>query len=214
MRGTPTDFSAVAVADLDATASLPHRRRGAVLEDAITEAVFAELSEVGYAAFTIESVAARAQTGKASIYRRWPTTQDLVLSAFCGRFAAPETFVDGPLADASTRDVFVAIGRRILDVCQSAGESIRAVACEVTRSPELADAIDAQVHCAKRQATIAVLERGVVRGEVRPNAVDPIYAEILPAMIMQQTILFNRPVSDDMVVDLVDRVLMPLIRAD
>jgi hypothetical protein len=70
------------------------------------------------------------------------------------------------------------------------------------------------VHCEKRRAAVRILERGVARGEVRPDAVDPMYAEILPAMLMQQMILFNRPADDEMVFAVVDRVLMPLIRAD
>jgi len=214
MLAAPTDFCTPTGAAVDGEPSPAHRRRGAVLEDAIVDAVFAELSEVGYAAFTIESVAARAQTGKASIYRRWPTKQDLVLTAFCHRFGSPESFIDDTMADATTRDIFVAIGRRIIDVCESAGEAIRAVACEVTRSPDLATAIDSQVHCEKRLAAIRVLERGVARGEVRPDAVDPMFAEILPAMLMQQMILFNRQVDDEMLLMIVDRVLMPLIRAD
>jgi hypothetical protein len=114
-------------------------------------------------------------------------------------------------ADATTRDIFVAIGRRIIDVCESAGEAIRAVACEVTRSAELAAAIDAQVHYEKRLAALHVLERGVARGEVRPDAAQPMFAEILPAMLMQQMILFNRQVDDEMLLTIVDRVLMPLI---
>jgi AcrR family transcriptional regulator len=191
-----------------------HRRRGAALEDAIIDAVFDELCDVGYAAFTIESVAARAQTGKASIYRRWPTKQDLVLGAFCIRFGSPDDTVALLGDDTTTRDAFVAFGRRIAHVCGTAGEAIRAVACEVTRSPDLAAAIDSQVHCTKRKATLQMLERGVLRGEVRPDAVDPIYAEILPALLMQQIILFNLPVTDDMIVSIVDRVLMPLIGAD
>jgi hypothetical protein len=40
------------------------------------------------------------------------------------------------------------------------------------------------------------------------------FAEILPAMLMQQMILFNRQVDDEMLLAIVDRVLMPLIRAD
>jgi AcrR family transcriptional regulator len=214
MLAAPTDFRTATGAAMDGEPSPAHRRRGAVLEDAIVDAVFAELSEVGYAAFTIESVAARAQTGKASIYRRWPTKQDLVLTAFRHRFGSPETFIDDAMADATTRDIFVAIGRRIIEICESAGEAIRAVACEVTRSPDLATAIDSQVHCEKRRAAVRVLERGVARGEVRPDAVDPMFAEILPAMLMQQMILFNRQIDDEMLLAIVDRVLMPLIRAD
>ena len=45
--------------------SAAHRRRGAELEDAIKDAAFAELSRGRVRSVTIESVAARAQTGKA-----------------------------------------------------------------------------------------------------------------------------------------------------
>ena len=38
----------------------------------ILEASLQELGEVGYGAFTIESVAARAGVGKSTIYRHWP----------------------------------------------------------------------------------------------------------------------------------------------
>ncbi|HEX9230648.1 MAG TPA: helix-turn-helix domain-containing protein, partial [Jatrophihabitantaceae bacterium] len=79
-----------------------HRRRGEALERAIHAAVFTELAEVGYAAFTIESVASRAHTGKASIYRRWPTKQDLVLEAFCGKFGETMQLIEGSLDDATT----------------------------------------------------------------------------------------------------------------
>src|SRR3954463_13756265 len=56
------------------------RRRGDALLDAIYAAVMEELATVGYQALSIERVAERARTGKASIYRRWPTRLDLVLA--------------------------------------------------------------------------------------------------------------------------------------
>src|SRR5579875_3696618 len=65
------------------------RRRGAELEDAILSAAFAELVEVGYTAFSVEGVAARAGTGKASIYRRWPTKQHLVTDALLSQLPTP-----------------------------------------------------------------------------------------------------------------------------
>jgi hypothetical protein len=49
------------------------------LVEAIHEAVMTELATRGYDALTIEGIAERAQTGKASIYRRWPTKLELVL---------------------------------------------------------------------------------------------------------------------------------------
>src|SRR5271156_6817781 len=57
------------------------RRRGEELEAALLEAAWAELVEVGFARLTMESVAARAKTGVAVLYRRWPHKDDLELAA-------------------------------------------------------------------------------------------------------------------------------------
>ncbi len=190
-----------------------HRKRGATLESAVRDAVVAELADVGYAAFTIESVAARAQTGKASIYRRWPTKQDLVIDAFCAMIGDSHDVADGfANSDVSTRDLLVQIGHGVLDVSRTAGEAFRAVACEVTRDPELAELVERRVHCPKRAMLVAVLRRGVERGEVRPEAACELFAEMLPAVLMHQMVLMNRPADKDLVVDVVDRLVMPLLR--
>ena len=67
------------------------RRRGAALEHAIFEATLAELSESGYNGLAIDRVARRAQLGRASIYRRWPTKRDLVADAIAYSLPASGT---------------------------------------------------------------------------------------------------------------------------
>ncbi len=189
------------------------RRRGVALEDAIHDAVFAELTEVGYAAFTIEAVAVRAKTGKASIYRRWETKQDLVLDAFMARFGGPDDIVDDLVADtaATTRDLLVRLATRICQVSDEAGEVIRAVACEATRDPDLAAAVEQKVHRPKHAAFVELLRRGVDRGEVRPDAACGLYAEILPAMLTYRMILNNQRVTEKDAAEIVDHAVMPLI---
>jgi DNA-binding MarR family transcriptional regulator len=51
------------------------------LESALLTAGWDELVEVGYAHLTMESVAVRARTGSAVLYRRWANKDDLVLAA-------------------------------------------------------------------------------------------------------------------------------------
>src|SRR5579862_9743593 len=58
-----------------------HRRRGEELEAALLAAAWEELVEAGFARLTMESVAARAKTGVAVLYRRWPNKDDLVIAA-------------------------------------------------------------------------------------------------------------------------------------
>ena len=57
------------------------RRRGQQLEGELLETAWNELVEVGFAKLTMESVAARAHTGIAVLYRRWVNKEELVLAA-------------------------------------------------------------------------------------------------------------------------------------
>jgi AcrR family transcriptional regulator len=210
MTAAPVDF-AHRVTTSDA---VRHRRRGEALEGAIYDAVVDELAELGYAAFTIESVAARAHTGKASIYRRWPTKQDLVVAAFCAKAGEAFDLVGTSLTSSiTTRDALVHVGQRICALASGGvGEAIRAVGCETSRDAELAAALDARVGCPKREALLGVLQRGVTRGEVRAEAADELVAEVLPAMLLTRVIIQGLPVSDEHVVRVVDDIVMPLLR--
>src|ERR1700749_1860282 len=46
--------------------------------DAITEATFTELAGAGYARLSMEGVARRAGVGKAALYRRWSSKQEML----------------------------------------------------------------------------------------------------------------------------------------
>lgn len=61
--------------------TVKRRRRGTELEQALLTAAWQELMEIGYAKLTMESVADRAKTGVAVLYRRWSDKNDLVLAA-------------------------------------------------------------------------------------------------------------------------------------
>jgi AcrR family transcriptional regulator len=210
MTAAPVDFAH----RVTTSNAVRHRRRGEALEGAIYDAVVDELAAFGYAALTIESVAARAHTGKASIYRRWPTKQDLVIAAFCAKAGEAFDLVGTSVTAATTtRDALVQVGRRICALVSSGvGEAIRAVGCETSRDAELAAALDARVGCPKREALLGVLRRGVARGEVRPEAADELVAEVLPAMLLTRLIIQGLPVSNEHVVRVVDDIVMPLLR--
>ena len=54
------------------------RKRGNELRAAVHAAVLDELREGGMAALTMDAVAARARTGKATLYRYWPSKTELL----------------------------------------------------------------------------------------------------------------------------------------
>src|SRR6201990_2139428 len=76
----------------------PGRPRNAQADEAILEAVL-ELLSAGHsaAAISIEAVAAKAGVGKATIYRRWPNKEALLIDAV--------TMMKGPLPEPSGESV-------------------------------------------------------------------------------------------------------------
>jgi len=193
------------------------RRRGAALEDAILSAAYDELSTVGYQAFSVEGVATRARTGKASIYRRWPTKQELVLDALLEVLPTPEQCgididIDAIPDTVSTADMLRQIAHTITGILTSpAGDAMRAVKCEAFSDPELARAVDERFQAPRRQALIELLRRGVERGEVRPGADCALIADVLPAVIAHRVILMREPVAESEISDIIERVMLPLV---
>jgi AcrR family transcriptional regulator len=195
---------------------LATRKRGAALEDAILDAAYAELSEVGYLGLSVEAVAARARTGKASIYRRWPTKQELVLDALCAGLPSPQQCGMAPmdLGDMTTVQALHEIAKAISRVLDSpAGEAMRAVKCESATDPELARAIDERFQEPRRQAIMELLARGVARGEVRPDAACQLVADVIPAVLTHRMIVQRERVTESDLTEMMDRVIVPLIEA-
>ena len=56
------------------------RPRDARVDAAVLDATRSLLAEKGYAGTTVEAIATRAGVGKATIYRRWPTREQLLLA--------------------------------------------------------------------------------------------------------------------------------------
>jgi AcrR family transcriptional regulator len=191
-----------------------HRKRGAELEDAIREAAYAELTEVGYTAFSVEGVAARARTGKASIYRRWPTKQELVMDALMDKLPTPKDCgVEVELDDSvTTVQALHNIARAIGSIITSpAGDAMRSIKCEAVSDPALAQLIDERFQAPRRAAMLALLQRGVQRGEVRPGADTELVADVVPAVLTHRVILQRQPLSERDITDIIEQIFIPLV---
>lgn len=190
------------------------RKRGVALERAIKDATLAELACGGYGSVTIESVAARAQTGKASIYRRWPTKQELVLDALGDLLAGPLLgAVDMPLDETvTTRDALLILARRITTLMTGlAGDAMRSILGESLRDAAFSSTFECEFFDPRKQVLLSLLERGVRRGEVRQEAVSALLPEILAGTLIHRVVVRRRPISDAELVELVDGFVMPAI---
>jgi len=183
------------------------RRRGDALVDAIYAAVMDELAEVGYPALSIERVAERARSGKASIYRRWPSRLDLVLGAIDHVMPRLDDVPD----TGNIRDDLLLVLRRIAGVMGSrAGAAARA--CVDGTDDELARAVRERLLPPRKAMMLAILQRAADRGEIRPDAVTQRIAETGPMLVHGELLQRGAPITDDAVVAIVDEVLLPLLR--
>jgi AcrR family transcriptional regulator len=145
----------------------PGRPRSARADTAILEATLELLAERGLTALTIEGVAARAGVGKATVYRRWASKNDLVRAAIT-RIGTQ----DMRLPDTgSVRGDVVAMmrGRRESASATRAGFFIPRLVGEAAGDPELGPLLDEVLVQPGRRVMRAILERGVERGELRSD---------------------------------------------
>src|SRR5438270_12477802 len=108
------------------TEDLPRgtRRRGDALLQAIYDAVLEELAATGDGAMSIERVAERARTGKASIYRRWPSRFELVVDAL--EHTLPSLTEETPDTGTVRGDLLVLLRRIAATMSGTTGSATRA----------------------------------------------------------------------------------------
>jgi AcrR family transcriptional regulator len=190
----------------------PHgrtRRRGQTLERAIFDAVLDQLQAVGYVGLTMEGVAARAHTGKAALYRRWPRKEDLVVDALEHALPSPTDLPD----HGDVRDDLLDLLRRMTAMLNSpAGCALQCLMSETERDESFARLLHERVKEPRKRMFLDLLARGADRGQVRPAAATQLVAEVGPALVMQRFLADGAPVPDEYVVSVVDDVVMPLLR--
>ncbi|MGW4436284.1 TetR/AcrR family transcriptional regulator [Streptomyces sp. NPDC004596] len=187
------------------------RRRGAVLERAILDAALEQLSTVGWNGLTMEGVAVGAQTGKAAVYRRWSSKEDLVADALEAGLPPVEEVPDL----GSVREDLLALCRRARDAMFSRpGFALRAVIheCDPAQVERFHGVIFEGVVEPMIDQLREVIIRGIRREEVRPDADNGYVFDAVPAMMMYRSKMCASEWSDHDLEEMIDRLMMPLLR--
>jgi AcrR family transcriptional regulator len=185
------------------------RRRGELLERAIFQAVLEELEMVGYPKLTIDAVAARARTGKPVLYRRWPGRAELVLATLSHR--APEDIVLPDNGDLRT-DLVAALRQLVHRLESVPGNALHGLLAETLRDPRLRARFRALV-AARETMLTPILDRAVERGEIDGRRLAPRIMTLPLDLLRNEYLLRGSPIDPAAVVEIVDTVTMPLLRA-
>ena len=173
--------------------------RAASVVDRVVAATFAELSRAGYDAMRVEDIAARSGVNKTTIYRRWATKAELLTSAVSAyakqRVPGAET---GSLRGDLRASLLVPFNlnpyeQGILRVIQ------------MERMIEAVDAVVRRMRDQLREMRVAMVQRGIARGELSPDVDVALVVELISAPV-QRALLVNESMdgaSIDRVLDLV-----------
>ncbi|MFI8965265.1 TetR/AcrR family transcriptional regulator [Streptomyces sp. NPDC053493] len=196
-------------------AARPHgatpRRRGPVLERAILEAALEQLGTVGWNGLTMEGVAVGAQTGKAAVYRRWSSKEDLVADALMTGLPDLREAAD----HGSVREDLLQLCRRVRAAMYSTpGIALRAVLheCDHEAAERFHELIVTGVIEPSRRLLREVVERGIERGDVREDAADGMVYDVVPAMMMYRAKVGGSEWTDEEIAGMIDHVMVPLLR--
>ncbi|MEU8923393.1 TetR/AcrR family transcriptional regulator [Kitasatospora sp. NPDC048545] len=183
------------------------------MENAIFEAALDQLTSGGYARLTMEGVAGAARTGKAALYRRWASKDELVIDALDATLPRP---YDTPDLGSARDELLQLIEAFTAAVASRVGAALHALMAEIDQ--EQAEVfkgfIEDRVIGPITATILEILRRGAARGDVRPGAATPLVADVIPAMLLYQAKIRGfQDVGPDFATRLVDDVLHPMIRA-
>jgi AcrR family transcriptional regulator len=197
------------------TTELPRPSRGGRPRDpsrdgVIRAAILRLLADVGYGALTMDAVAAEAGVGKATIYRRWRTKEDLVVDTISdlhrGEARPPDT---GSLEG----DLRALLHSLVAVIASETGSATLSLLSTVPHHPALAQAFREGPLGVWRDSFSDVWGRAEQRGEVPPGMAGSTLAEATTALLVQRWLLTGRPVDAAYADEVIETVVLPLMRA-
>ncbi len=156
-------------------ASARGRPRNAAVDRAVLDAAEALIAENGFSELRLEHVAARAGVGKAAIYRRWASKEELAYDLLMDRV---QNEVVEDLGDTKA-ELLSAVMGAITAVTTAFGTVLRALLSDVVIQADLDDPYREPIEQGRRTLVAAVVHRGISRGDLDPNLAIEMASELL-----------------------------------
>ncbi len=184
------------------------RPRNAAVDRTVIDTVLRLISEgASIGDLSMEGIAREAGVGKATVYRRWPGKDALMLDVLAVVDTVPEVAPSGVLRD----DLITAVDfirRRALAKRESA--LMRTMIAQVSSSPELWKRYHDTVVAARRGMLTDLLRRGIGTGEIRPELgedLDLLTDMVVGPVLSRATLRPDADLPDDLPERVVDTLL-------
>jgi AcrR family transcriptional regulator len=180
------------------------RPRDARADRAILVATLELMAERGVRDLRMDDVAERAGVGKATIYRRYGSKDELVADAVAtlvSEIAIPDT--------GSTRSDLLALMRQAVELYSGslARGLMPALLEETRRNPELASTVRDRFLAERRSALSAVLKRGIRRGDLRRGLDLELALDVLGGAIFYRLLVTGAAIDERLAQGVVELIL-------
>lgn len=189
------------------------RKRDPSRDATILEATLDVLAEVGATGMTMDMVAARAGAGKATIYRRWTSKEELVLDAIAHMKRLQVDLERLPDTGTLRGDLLGLFKPQSLEERERRLKIMNGLASLLAQDPTLADAANAAVVQPWADAHLALMRRAVERGEISARADIDTLSRLIPSMAAYRTLVERKPIDLAFLMTMVDGVVVPALRA-
>ena len=182
-------------------------RLGGDRELEILRATFELLGEVGYEGLRLDTVAARARTSKATLYRHWPGKAQLVADAV----RACKEFPDEVPDTGDLREDLLATLRHIAEhMTGEDGPLLAGLLTAMRADEELAREMRA-VAAGKPDLASKICARAIERGQLAAGSDTDLFEELCPALLFFRSIVLGEPLDEAYLAHIVDDILLPLL---
>lgn len=187
------------------------RRRDPARDAAILTATRELLVEIGYAAVSIDAVAARANVGKPTIYRRYPNKAALVFEAVFGKSKA----IPDPDTGSLVSDLLEAYYWAVEEfAAPEARAALPGLIADLAANPQLGNLVRGSVIEPEYARVRAVLQRAQQRGEIHPDADLTLAIDAFTGTALARVLILDRTVDHtfgERLVDLIINGLAPRV---
>ena len=186
------------------------RPRDERADRAILSAALELMAEHGVDGLRTDDVADRAKVGKATIYRRYRSKEELVaaaVGALVSEIAVPH---EGSMrAEGSTREDLLALMLGAVDLYSGALAAglMPSLVAAMRKSPELARTVREGFVAGRRAALREVLERGVARSDLAADLDFELALDVLGGPLFYRLLITGGPIDDQLAQGVVELIL-------
>lgn len=173
--------------------------------DSIATALRVELAEKGYRGMSMDGLAERAGVGKAAIYRRWSSKEEMVVDLLREQVVPDHDFPDHGSLRGDLHGALTELREWFGD--ETSARIFMEVLTEGKRSHAMGDLLSLYIGRPRRRRGAALLERAIERGEIEPGHDHELVLDLLASTVFWRMVARRTTFDDDDMETVIDMVV-------